>query len=191
MRRALTKPRVAMSSSTRSHSLPTFLRDAMELAGQFAAATAGAFADVAANNLCASASSSSSTRTVDYLAMVEHGVFDGYLITRVAHCASPIQKTGNLLEHEFVVIEAKNEGGRVRFFSLEKVNRGAGQTSVSAPGLNPWACKWLILSHGPRRPYRCTRARTPATSSTNWVPTDRPARRLAGGWSLSRARQSC
>ena len=68
--------------------------------------------------------------TVDYLAMVEHGTFDGYLITRVAHCASPIEKTANLLEHEFVVLEAKHEDGRVRYFSLEKVNRGAGQTST-------------------------------------------------------------
>ena len=116
-------------TSRQAPSSSSFLQDALEFAGHFAATAVGVCADVAATHLCASASSSSSTQTLDYLAMVEHGVFDGYLITRIAHCASPIQKTGNLLEHEFVVIEAKNEG-RVRFFSLEKVNRGAGQTST-------------------------------------------------------------
>ena len=116
-------------SATPTHALPSFLRDALEFAGSFAATAVGVFADVTASHLCASASSSSTVTTVDYLAMVEHGMFDGYLITRVAHCASPIEKTANLLEHEFVVIEAKHEG-RVRFFSLEKVNRGAGQTST-------------------------------------------------------------
>ena len=116
-------------SATPTHALPSFLRDALEFAGSFAATAVGVFADVTASHLCASASSSSTVTSVDYLAMVEHGMFDGYLITRVAHCASPIEKTANLLEHEFVVIEAKYEG-RVRFFSLEKVNRGAGQTST-------------------------------------------------------------
>jgi hypothetical protein len=116
-------------SATPTHALPSFLRDALDFAGSFAATAVGICADVTASHLCASASSSSTVMTVDYLAMVEHGMFDGYLITRVAHCASPIEKTANLLEHEFVVLEAKHEG-RVRFFSLEKVNRGAGQTST-------------------------------------------------------------
>ena len=116
-------------SATPTHALPSFLRDVLDFAGTFAATAVGICADVTASHLCASASSSSTVMTVDYLAMVEHGMFDGYLITRVAHCASPIEKTANLLEHEFVVIEAKHEE-RVRFFSLEKVNRGAGQTST-------------------------------------------------------------
>ena len=116
--------------ATSTHDLPSFLRDALGLAGSLAATAVGICADVTASHLCASASSSSTVMTVDYLAMVEHGTFDGYLITRVAHCASPIEKTANLLEHEFVVLEAKHEDGRVHYFSLEKVNRGAGQTST-------------------------------------------------------------
>lgn len=96
---------------------------------EFAAHAVAVCADTAANKLCASASSSSTVDTVDYLAMVELGAFDGYDITRVAHCASPLPQTGNILEHEFVVIEAKGEE-RTRFFSLEKVNRGSGNLST-------------------------------------------------------------
>ena len=108
--------------ATSTNALPSFLRDALGLAGSFASFAVGICADVTASHLCASASSSSTVMTVDYLAMVEHGTFDGYLITRVAHCASPIEKTANLLEHEFVVLEAKHEDGQTRYFSLEKVS---------------------------------------------------------------------
>ena len=109
--------------------LPSLLWEALEFAGTVAATTLVVCADVAANKLCASASSSSPHDTVDYLAMVELGAFDGFYISRVAHCASPLPQVGNILEHEFVVIETKGEG-RVRYFSLEKVNRGAGNLST-------------------------------------------------------------
>lgn len=63
--------------------------------------------------------------------MVELGHFDGYIITRVAHCASPIEQVGNILEHEFVTIEATlPASGEQRFFSLEKVNRGSNRRST-------------------------------------------------------------
>ena len=128
-------------SAAPTHALPSFLRDALEFASSFAATAVGVCADVTASHLCASASSSSTVTTVDYLAMVEHGMFDGYLITRVAHCASPIEKTANLLEHEFVVIEAKHEG--------REPEAGLGTAAASRrrhlhlhAGRRRWGCWW-------------------------------------------------
>ena len=108
------------------------LKGAFDLAGAVAGATVRVCADATANTLCASTSPSlSAFDVVDYAAMVELGHFDGYVITRVTHCASPIEQVGNILEHEFVVLEATLAGsGERRFFSLEKVNRGSNRRST-------------------------------------------------------------
>jgi len=111
-------------------SLGDLLWAGLDLVGHVAASTVRVCAESAATNLCASTSSFSAYDTADYKGMVELGLFDDFSITRVAHCASPIERVGNILEHEFVVIEARHASGEVRFYSLEKVNRGQGKTST-------------------------------------------------------------
>ena len=120
----------ATRAAPTSMTLVDLLKGAFDLAGAVAGATVRLCADATANHLCAS-TSLSAFDVVDYSAMVELGHFDGYVIARVTHCASPIEQVGNILEHEFVVIEATLSGSvERRFFSLEKINRGSNRRST-------------------------------------------------------------
>lgn len=117
-----------MASTHREISLPNVLFEALGLAAGVAGKTLHYAIESAANHLCASTSSGSVHDTVDYQAMVELGTFDDWLIERVLHCASPCVNAP-LLEHEWVVFVA-TIGARVKYFSVEKVNRGAGNRST-------------------------------------------------------------